>query len=291
MMASAKYEKNIVRMYREGRKGPGGVLMSEELVPGCNVFIMYFWILEKPKPNPMHMSYEWHEYDEIIFNIGTDPANPEYLGAETEGYMGHSQQIINKTTLLFIPKNIEHGRISTRSFEKPYIQLAIKLSSKIEKMEERLTREETSHSPGEDYNRYMITEPLRELPPPPGRTGPPYTFLNNSLVPGCNQYLEYSWIESKPPPGPRFMSHSHAYDEIVLNIGSDPNNPEELGGEIEAYLGGEKQVTDKSSAVFIPRNVPHGPVNWTKFERPHIQISLVLGTGEAGEATPGGLKS
>ena len=149
-MTESKYARNMVKLPGEGRRGPGGALMSEELVPGCNVFIMYFWIAHKPEPNPMHQSFEWHDYDEIIFNIGMDPENPQHLGGETEGYMGHSQQIINQTTLLYIPRNAEHGRISTRSFEKHHIQLAIKLSVKIEKMDERLTRDETSHSPEEE---------------------------------------------------------------------------------------------------------------------------------------------
>jgi hypothetical protein len=43
-MAEGKYDKYIVKLPAEGRRGPGGALMSEELVPGCNVFIMYFWI-------------------------------------------------------------------------------------------------------------------------------------------------------------------------------------------------------------------------------------------------------
>lgn len=290
-MAEPKYARNMVKLSKEGRHGPGGVLMSEELVPGCHVFIMYFWIASQPKPNPLHQSYEWHDYDEIIFNVGMDYRDPGYLGGETEGYMGHSQQVINKTTLLYIPAGVEHGRISWHDFRKPHIQLAVKLSAEVEKMDERLTREETSHSPEVDYNRYMITEPLRELPSPPGTTGrtsPPFTYLNNRLVPECNVYLEYGWIWEMPSPNPIEMSHAHAYDEIVLNIGADPDNPEELGGEIEAWMGGEKQVTDNTSAVFIPRNVAHGPVKWTRFEKPHIQMSLVLGTGDMRQARPGG---
>lgn len=292
-MAEGKYGKYIVKLPAEGRRGPGGALMSEELVPGCNVFIMYFWIARKPEPNPMHMSYEWHDYDEIIFNIGMDPHNPEYLGGETEGYMGHSQQIINKTTLLYIPRKAEHGRVSWRSFEKPHVQLAIKLSAKIEKMDERLTRDTTSHHPEEDFNKYMITEPAHEIPSPPGttwRTNPPFTYLNNNLVPGCNVYLEYSWIWDMPSPNPPYGSHTHDYDEIVLNIGSDPEHPEELGAEIEFYMGDELQVTDKTSAVFIPKNVPYGPVTWKKVTRPHIQMSIVFGTGNLNEAVPAGLE-
>jgi hypothetical protein len=114
--------------------------------------------------------------------------------------------------------------------------------------------------------------------------------MSNALVPGCNVYLEYIWIWEMPNPDTIEMSHAHNYDEIVLNIGSDPENPADLGAEIEAYLGGEKQVTDVTSAVFIPKNVEHGPVRWTKVTRPHIQATIMLGTGNYKEAMPGGHK-
>ena len=57
-MAASKYDKYIVRLPREGRRGPGGMLMSNELVPGYNLFIMYFWITRKPEPNLIHESSE-----------------------------------------------------------------------------------------------------------------------------------------------------------------------------------------------------------------------------------------
>jgi len=75
------------------------------------------------------------------------------------------------------------------------------------------------------------------------------------------------WVWAMPSPASIEGSHSHDYNEIVLNIGSDPENPADLGAEIEAYLGGEKQVTDQTSAVFIPKGVKHGPIKWTKFTR------------------------
>ena len=54
-------------------------------------------------------------------------------------------------------------------------------------------------------------------------------------------------------------------------------------------MGGEKQVTDKTSSVYIPKDIPHGPVTWKKVTRPHIQMSMVLGTGNFKEAVPAGL--
>jgi hypothetical protein len=133
-MAASKYDKYMVTISPKGRKGPGVWLMSEELVPGCNVNIMYNWIREQPKPNPMHQAMEAHDYDEIIVNLGTDPQHPEYLGAEIEGYIEDERHLITNTTALFFPRHVAHGRITWKSFEKPHLQMAIKLSGKIEPM-------------------------------------------------------------------------------------------------------------------------------------------------------------
>jgi hypothetical protein len=129
-MTESKCDKYRVTLSRKGN-WPGGWLMSNELVPGCNINIMYNWIKEQPKPNPMHQAMESHDYDEIILNIGTDPEHPEYLGGEIEGYMDDESHLITTTTALFIPHNVPHGKLTWKKFEKPHIQMAIKLSGKI----------------------------------------------------------------------------------------------------------------------------------------------------------------
>jgi hypothetical protein len=45
--------------------------------------------------------------------------------------MGDEGHLITATTALFIPRNVPHGRLSWRKFEKPHIQMAIKLTGKI----------------------------------------------------------------------------------------------------------------------------------------------------------------
>ncbi len=130
-MVASKYNKYMVILSTKGRRGPGAWLMSNDLVPGCNINIMYNWIKEQPKPNPMHLAMESHDYDEIIINLGTDPERPEYLGGAIEGYMGDEKHLITATTALFIPRNVPHGKITWKRFEKPHIQMAIKLTDKI----------------------------------------------------------------------------------------------------------------------------------------------------------------
>jgi len=292
-MAEEKYAKYLVKMSRQKSKFPGGWLMSDELVPGCDINIMFNWVAEKPKPNPMHLAMEAHDYPEIIFTLGMDPQHPEYLGGVIEGYIGQDRQLTKTTTALYIPGNAEHGKVSWQDFEKPHMQMAIKFSGDIREKPGAKKKPAAPPAPSGTYAKYVVDKPARELTPPfktTGRTNPALTYMSNTLVPGCNVYLEYAWIWEMPTPNPVKGSHIHKYNKIVLNIGTDPQNPADLGAEIEAYLGGEKQVTDVTSAVFIPKNVPYGLVKWTKFTRPHIQMSIMLGSGNLNDIVPGGNK-
>jgi len=125
--------------------------------------------------------------------------------------------------------------------------------------------------PESKYNKYLVTEPIK------GRTVQSLTLMNNELIPGCNLDIMFSWIIKLPEyNAERAAGHSHDYDEVILNIGADPQNPENLGGEIEGFVGDEKQIINKTSTIYIPRNVQHGVVRWTKYERPHIQMAIKL---------------
>lgn len=144
------------------------------------------------------------------------------------------------------------------------------------------------------YARYLVTEPLRELGAPPAppvanRQDSSMTFMSNDLVPGSNVYVEFSWVYGIPDPNPHILEHVHEdYNEIVVHIGSDPNNPHDLGGELELSMEGEPLVINKTSALYVPRGMKHGPIIWKKFSRPHLQMSIVLGAGTLAQATPGG---
>ena len=144
-----------------------------------------------------------------------------------------------------------------------------------------------------DYSKYKVTDPIREVGANlkvQGITLPTYTYMSNKQVPGSNVYLEISWIYEMPQPSLVIPSaHKHPYDQITFLIGSDPKNPEYLGGEVESLLGGEKLISSKTTCTFMPKNVEHGGLTWKKFERPHIMMSLMLGTGDFWKADPGGL--
>jgi len=146
---------------------------------------------------------------------------------------------------------------------------------------------------GKEYGKYLVKKPAREVKVPgldeiKGRKYPTMTYMSNDLVPGCNVYLELGWIWAMPDPNPHILEHTHNYNELVLHIGSDPKNPEDLGAEIEYVIGGESLIIDKTSAIFVPKGVKHGPLIWKRVDRPHIQMSIMLGAGTLAESAPGG---
>lgn len=122
-----------------------------------------------------------------------------------------------------------------------------------------------------------------------GRQYPTMTFMSNELVPGSNVYIEMGWVYAMPDPNPHIPEHTHAdSDEFILHIGSDHRSPEDLGGEIECVVGGEPLKINKTSALFVPKGVVHGPLTWKSVSRPHLQMTIIMGAGTLAEAAPAG---
>jgi hypothetical protein len=111
-------------------------------------------------------------------------------------------------------------------------------------------------------------------------------YLSRQQVPEANYHLELDWVKSIQPPGSCANEHIHDYDEVMLFWGSDYQHPQTLGGEIEFHLGGQPITINTTSGVFVPKGVPHGPLVWKKFTRPHVRMSLLLGTGDYSEKRP-----
>jgi hypothetical protein len=143
-----------------------------------------------------------------------------------------------------------------------------------------------------DYNKFLISKPIREVGMEgagrdKGHHAPSRTYMSDALVPGSNTYVEISWIWDVPSPNPYVSEHSHNYDEIVMHIGSDYQNPESLGGEMEIRVEGQPLVFDRTTALFIPKGTKHGPLIWHKVTRPHLEMTVMLGCGDFAKAMPG----
>ena len=135
------------------------------------------------------------------------------------------------------------------------------------------------------YRKYLIDKPLREVGAKmteiiKGHTTPTLTYVTDKLIPGCNLYVEYGWIWEMPEPNPHIHEHTHDYDEVIIHMGIDHENPEYLGAEIEFVMDGEPLIINKTSALYIPKGVKHGPVTWKRVDSPHVQMGIIVGTGD-----------
>jgi hypothetical protein len=109
-----------------GRRLPALTYMSNEFAPGCVVYVEYSWIWDVPDPNPL-IGEHTHDYDQIALHIGTDPHNPEDLGAEFEIVVDGEPVTINKTHSLYLPKGLKHGPVTWKRVDRPVIEMTITL--------------------------------------------------------------------------------------------------------------------------------------------------------------------
>jgi hypothetical protein len=296
-MTQSEYEKYFVRkpIYENcpdvsNRQSPAMTFMSNKQVPEANYCVQLGWIYDIPSPNP-YVNEHVHEYDEIMLFWGGDPYTPQDLGGEIEYYIGGQPITFNTTAGIFIPKGTPHGPLTWKKFRRPHIQMVLMLGtgdpaeawgkSGIDEPKDSLPQKKDNF----DYEQYVIRSPMREAGDffTGGRQSPTMTYMSRTQINIVNCYIEFGWIWDIPkPPIIEEMRHDK-YDEIVLHIGGDPDNPEDLGADMQFSLGGDMLSFNTSYGVFIPKGLRHGPLTWQEVRKPHIEMAIMLGAGTEAE--------
>ena len=100
------------------------------------------------------------------------------------------------------------------------------------------------------------------------------TWLDNNVIEGAF-FFGCSWYfraPDKPLP-----AHTHDFDEILGFYGSDPQNPRDLGGEVELWMEDEKHIITKSALLFVPAGMKHCPLILKRVDRPIFHFTIVPG--------------
>ncbi len=95
-------------------------------------------------------------------------------------------------------------------------------------------------------------------------------YLGDDVIKGAF-WLSLAWYSG--PFEAVTEPHVHEYDEILAFLGTDPDNKQDLGAEIELYIGDEKHTLTKSCLVFLPKGLSHCPLIVKRVERPLIHFS------------------
>jgi hypothetical protein len=134
-----------------------------------------------------------------------------------------------------------------------------------------------------EYGKYIITELKERINPAPWSSarispipragkgsGGRLLWMDNEVIPGAF-YVETAWTfprKNDESPKVPAASHKHDYDEVLCMCGTNFDDPYDLGGEVEFWLGGEKQTITKSCMIFIPKGMEHCPLIYKRVDRP-----------------------
>ncbi len=136
-MAETKYGKYIlkdavVHPVPKTRSHTPSVSAREEMWPGITGMNCNFGVnsITEPYllPDPPHK----HDFDEYLFFIGGNPLNMEEFDAEIDVALGEEWEVhtIKSTSIVYIPKGLQHCPINVKSVGKPFLFGHIMLSPK-----------------------------------------------------------------------------------------------------------------------------------------------------------------
>ena len=93
--------------------------------------------------------------------------------------------------------------------------------------------------------------------------------LDDKKVSGIPFFTDCAWVWPKPEENVmEAKAHSHDFDEIVTVFGTDPENPQDLCGEVEYWLDDEKYILTKSCIIYVPKGLKHCPMIFRNVTRP-----------------------
>jgi hypothetical protein len=101
--------------------------------------------------------------------------------------------------------------------------------------------------------------------------------MNKLDVPASTVFGAYSWVT--PSDDEVFWVHEHRhddFDEILVWMGNDPDDPEDLGADLYMTIEGARHVVSTTGAVYIPQGYYHCPLGFERVRRPFTFIAIAL---------------
>ena len=129
------------------------------------------------------------------------------------------------------------------------------------------------------YSKYIVTEP-KPVPPEirakfeaerrnrkPTIESIHLLSVDSEIIPDMF-YVDCVWLWKGTSEEKVEGAHVHDFDEVIAFIGSNRDNPQDLGGQITIWLDGEKHVLDKTCLIFVPAGASHCPIVFNRIGTP-----------------------
>lgn len=281
-MAEKKYQQYVKQLSFKD-DGPGfyrqGTEISSEFL-GLDVNIRYgtYWSAGRIGKEPYEPHV--HDFDQVLFWMGTDTDDMGDLDAEVEMCIGEEMEkhMITTTTVVSIPKGLPHLPANITRMDRRFILFSVSMSAEWtatpfhsdNKPTEPVGwqskyRDKISHVP---YTRKGAWSYGPQNPDDSGGalavirgTDFKYVIMSESIK---KAPYRFGPIPDKP--------HTHPQPEILVFMGIDCNDLSELGGEAEIALGDEMEryIINTPTVVYCPERLPHNPLTITKVDKPFL---------------------
>jgi hypothetical protein len=127
------------------------------------------------------------------------------------------------------------------------------------------------------YQKYILTDLV--LPEAAQKRAEEYDkratrilWLEDFVIKGAPSIIvSWYWKATEKEGSP---AHTHDFDEVIGFIGSDPENPNDLCGEVEFWLEDEKYMLTKSCLIFAPKGLRHCPLRVIRADRPILFLAF-----------------
>ncbi|MCJ7604629.1 MAG: hypothetical protein MUO19_01165 [Dehalococcoidales bacterium] len=127
------------------------------------------------------------------------------------------------------------------------------------------------------YGKYILHD-FKEDSNIPAVTGPQAYFRGARQIPGAN--MNMGWQLFTSPVHLEKEPHTHDVDEYLIFLGGGlPDLFGSFDAEIDFWIGEELEyhLIDKATIIYIPKDLPHTPLNFRKINKPVLFSALMLG--------------
>jgi hypothetical protein len=135
------------------------------------------------------------------------------------------------------------------------------------------------------YSKYIVTEP-RPVPPEMKEEMEARRRESKSTVEATHVlsvddtiikdmfYVDCVWLWKGSAEDTAKEPHVHDFDEVIGFIGSNQEDPQDLGGEITIWLDDDRQVLTKTCLIFVPAGVKHCPIQFNRIDQPIFFVTI-----------------
>jgi hypothetical protein len=203
-MSNLKYAGRIIT--GAGFEATRVMKVDENRLEGFfSVDCTWFW---RSEPNQIVVDTGISRVNRVIGLVGADPENVTSLAGEVTIWIDDKKNVLNKSSLIFVPAGVSCGPIQINHMEHPIFYTSI-----APRFDPAAPREERDPS----WPRYTIISETKEksVTPPPNRTMQSVRLLHieDDMAKGAF-YMDFVWLYKGYGQAPMGI-HDHEWDELI----------------------------------------------------------------------------